>query len=185
MGAHASQQPGMVGRRPWEASAKDALIPPGHAANPSRWAKRLPLAALAALGCLIALYLALYQTGVVGTIWEPFFGDGSARILDSSLARSLPVPDAALGAIAYACEVALDLIGGEDRWRTLPWVTVLFGLLALGMAVGSLGLVLAQAFYFQAFCTLCLASAAISLIIVGPALGEPLASIAWLRDQQP
>lgn len=141
----------------------------------------MPLAVLAGIGCLVALYLTLYQTGAIHSVWEPFFGDGSIKILDSSLARSLPVPDAALGAGAYLCEVVLDLIGGEDRWRALPWVAIVFGLLALGMALGSLGLVLAQAFYFQAFCTLCLVSAAISLIIVGPALAEPIASIQWLR----
>lgn len=183
MTAHASRQPETVSRGRRDVRQDAPLIPPGHATNPSRWAKRLPLAILAAIGCLVALYLTLYQTGVFDTVWEPFFGDGSVKILNSSLARSLPVPDASLGAVAYACEVALDLIGGEDRWRTLPWVTIVFGLLALGMALGSIGLLLAQAFYFQAFCTLCLASAAISLIIVGPALSEPLASIQWLRNR--
>lgn len=141
----------------------------------------MPLAVLAVSGGLIALYLTLSQTGAIGAVWEPLFGDGSVKILDSSLARSLPVPDAALGAVAYGCEAVLDLFGGEDRWRRLPWVSIPFGVLAVGMALGSIGLVLAQAFYFQAFCTLCLASAAISLIIVGPALSEPIASIQWLR----
>jgi len=141
----------------------------------------MPLAILAAVGCLIALYLALYQTGWIDTVWEPLFDDGSVTVLDSSLARSLPVPDAAVGAFAYACEVVLDLIGGEDRWRTRPYVTIAFGLLALGMALGSIGLVLLQAFYFDAFCTLCLASAAISLIIVGPAMAESIASIQAMR----
>jgi uncharacterized membrane protein len=176
MSAHATGQSDTAGN-----ASASWLIPPGLSSNPSRWSKRAPLAVLAAIGCLVALYLTLYQTGVIDTVWEPFFGHGSVKILDSSLARSLPVPDAALGAFAYFCEVVLDLIGGEDRWRRLPHVTIVFGLLALGMALGSIGLVLLQAFYFSAFCTLCLVSAAISLIIVGPALGEPIASITWLR----
>lgn len=184
MTAHANRQPGTTSEAPRGQMVSEMLIPPGRPANPSRWSKRVLLAVLAAIGCLVALYLALYQTGVIATVWEPFFGDGSMKILDSSLARSLPVPDAALGAVAYAIEVVLDLIGGEDRWGALPWVTIVFGLLALGMALGSIGLVLMQAFYFDAFCTLCLVSAAISLTIVGPALGEPIAAIHWLRNSR-
>lgn len=144
----------------------------------------MPLAILAALGFLIATYLTLYQLNVTGSVWEPFFGNGSDAILNSSLARSVPVPDAGIGALAYLGEVVLDLIGNDERWRTLPQVTIAFGFLALGMAVGSIVLILLQAFYFNAYCTLCLASAAISLIIVGPALHESVASIRWIRGQK-
>ncbi len=160
----------------------NTLTPEGYSTNPSRMAKRLPLAFLAGCGALVALYLTLYQTGVIGTVWEPFFGDGSKKILDSSLATSLPVPDALLGVIAYLIEVVLDLAGAEDRWRRRPWLTIAFGAVVIGMAAGSIGLVLMQAFYFRAFCTLCLVSAAISLVIASVALGEPLASLRHLRQ---
>ena len=160
-----------------------SLIPTGFTANPSRMSKRLPLAGLALCGALVALYLTLYQVDVIDSVWEPFFGDGSRKILDSSLARSLPVPDAALGVVAYLAEVVLDLIGGEDRWRRRPAVVLVFGALVLGMAAGSIGLVLLQAFYFRAFCTLCLVSAGISLVIAALALGEPLASLRFLRER--
>jgi len=163
--------------------AAHSLIPTGFTANPSRMSKRLPLAVLALCGALVALYLALYQVDVIGSVWEPFFGDGSQKILDSSLARSLPVPDASLGVVAYLAEIVLDLMGGEDRWRRRPAITLAFGALVLGMAVGSIGLVLLQAFYFQAFCTLCLVSAGISLVIAALALGEPLASLRFLRER--
>ena len=160
---------------------RTTLVPNRYSANPSRMAKRIPLAVLAGCGALVALYLTLYQTNAIGTVWEPFFGDGSKKILDSSLATSLPVPDALLGVIAYLIEVALDLAGGEDRWRRRPWLTIAFGVVVVGMALGSVGLVLMQAFYFQAFCTLCLVSAAISFIIASLGLGEPLASLRHLR----
>lgn len=161
----------------------NTLIPEVHSMNPSRMAKRLPLALLAGCGALVALYLTLYQTGVIGTVWEPFFGDGSKKILDSSLATSLPVPDALLGVIAYLIEVVLDLAGGEDRWRRRPWLTIAFGAVVIGMAAGSIGLVLMQAFYFRAFCTPCLVSAAISLVIASLALGEPFASLRYFRGR--
>ncbi|MGI8485628.1 MAG: vitamin K epoxide reductase family protein, partial [Thermomicrobiales bacterium] len=129
------------------------------------------------------LYLTLYQINVIGSVWEPFFGNGSKKILDSSLATSLPIPDALLGVIAYLVEVVLDLAGGEDRWHRRPWLTIAFGVVVIGMAAGSVGLVLMQAFYFQAFCTFCLVSAAISFVIAGLALGEPRASLRHLRGR--
>jgi hypothetical protein len=69
-----------------------SLVPPGWRDNPSEWKQRLPIAALAAGGFAVASYLALYQYGVVGAVWEPFFGDGSARRAASSL---VPVADPA------------------------------------------------------------------------------------------
>src|SRR5699024_1468670 len=108
---------------------------------------------------------------------------GSLTILNSSISRSLPIPDAALGALAYFCEFVLDMIGDENRWHSLPYVAVSLGVLAVGMALGSIGLVALQVAYFEAFCTLCLLSAAISFSIVGPALVESLASIRRIRQQ--
>lgn len=147
-------------------------IPNGWRYNPSTWSERLPLAGLAAIGCLISVYLSLYQAGAIGAVWDPFFGNGSQRVLRSALSRWLPVPDAALGGAGYALEIVLAMIGGEERWRTKPWVSVGFGLLALAMGLVSLGLVICQPLLAHAWCTLCLCSAAISLVVVGPAINE-------------
>jgi hypothetical protein len=155
--------------------------------NPSRWSKRLVIAAAAGVGFLIALYLALYQWGVFGSVWDPFFHDptgqwpnGSGRILHSAVSRLLPVPDAFLGALAYAGEIILELSGGRNRWRRRPWIVFLFALVVIGMGLGSLLLVIAQGAIFHAWCFLCLCSAGISLLIFEPALQEPLASAAFL-----
>ncbi|MGH7875641.1 MAG: hypothetical protein ACREQO_25900 [Candidatus Binatia bacterium] len=58
------------------------------------------------VGFGIALYLFLYQLGLFLNVWEPFFGNGSRKVLQSHLTRVLPVPDAALGALGYLIEVA-------------------------------------------------------------------------------
>lgn len=71
--------------------------PPGWTHNPSAWARRRPILALALLGLIVAGYLALYQWGVVATVWEPFLGNGSQVVLHSFVSRLLPVADAALG----------------------------------------------------------------------------------------
>ncbi|HXH81353.1 MAG TPA: vitamin K epoxide reductase family protein [Candidatus Tectomicrobia bacterium] len=162
----------------------DPARPPGWTANPSSWSQRLPIAGLALLGFAIALYLALFQWGVLPTVWEPFFGAGSRIILESPVSRILPIPDAALGAFGYLADAVTALVGGRDRWRTMPWIVVLFG-----VAVGPLGavsvlLVILQPVLLGAWCTLCLASAVVSVAMIGPALDEVLASVQHLRRVQ-
>ena len=88
------------------------------------------------IGLFIASYLALYQAGVFEEVWEPFFGRDSGRILHSWVSQVLPVSDAALGALGYLADAVSDSIGGRARWRTMPWMVLLFG-----VAVGPLGAV--------------------------------------------
>lgn len=164
-----------------EGAREENHTPPGWDTNPSAWGERLPLVALAAVGVAISTYLALFQFGVLKTVWEPFFGDGSRVILTSSVSHVLPIPDAALGALSYLLDVVTGIIGGEERWRTRPWVVIIFGL-----AVGPLGaisvlLVILQPVIYDAWCTLCLLSALVSLAMISPALDEMLASLQYLR----
>jgi hypothetical protein len=136
---------------------------------------------VALLGCGIATYLTLYQVGLFQTVWEPFFGDGSRTILHSALARLLPIPDASLGALAYALEVVFGVLGGTARWRTAPWLVLGYGAIVGMLGLGSVVLVILQPLAFGAWCSLCLASAAISIGLLGPALREPLAALQHLR----
>jgi hypothetical protein len=158
--------------------------PPGWDYNPSDWGQRLPLVGLAVLGFAIAGYLALYQLGVISAAWDPFFGDGSQRVLTSGVSRILPVPDAALGAMGYLADAAGGAIGGRGRWRSMPWLVVLFGLAVGPLGIVSIALVIMQPVVFGAWCTLCLCSAMISLIMIGPAMDEVLASLQHLRRTQ-
>ncbi len=163
----------------------DADVPPGWKHNPSRWSHRLPVLLLALAGCGIATYLALYQVGILATVWEPFFGNGSTYILrQSAVARLMPIPDAALGAFVYLLEALADLPGGSARWRTKPWAVVLLGLIAAGLGVAAVALVFFQAFLFQHFCTLCLASAACSLLGCAFAAPEVWATARHLRHER-
>src|SRR5688572_820032 len=104
--------------------------PPGWSYNPSSWGQRLPLVGLAAVGFLIATYLALFQFGVVGRVWDPVFGAGSETVLTSWVAKDtqkyLGVSDAALGAFGYLADAVTGVIGATRRWRTMPWLVVLF-----------------------------------------------------------
>jgi uncharacterized membrane protein len=164
-------------------SDPDHATPEGWSYDPSSWSQRLPIVALALLGFLIASYLALYQWRVVGHVWEPFFGAGSEKVLGSWLSRVLPIPDAALGACGYLLDAIAGLIGGRGRWRSRPWVVLVLGLLVGPLGAISVLLVILQPIAFHAWCTLCLASAAISVLMIGPALDEVLASLQYLRRE--
>jgi Vitamin K epoxide reductase family len=161
----------------------DSDTPPGWAYNPSSWSQRLPIVALAFAGFGIAMYLALYQWDVFARVWEPFFGEGSRVILTSSISRLLPVPDAALGAFGYLLDAVAGLIGGRQRGRTRPWIVVVFGLAVGPLGAVSILLVILQPVLFDAWCTLCLASAVISVLMIGPAMDEFLASLQYLKRQ--
>ena len=160
---------------------RGAPAPPGWAHNPSSWDQRLPIAGLAAAGFAIAAYLSAFQFGWIGGVWEPFFGDGSRAILTSGLSRVLPVPDAALGAASYLLDAVTGVIGARDRWRSLPWIVILFGIAVGPLGAVSVLLVIAQPVLYGEFCTLCLASAVISLSMIGPAMDEVLASLQHLK----
>ncbi len=139
---------------------------PTHTPSSRRYTGSLII--LAAAGCVVASYLTLYQLGIVTTIWEPFFGDGSRLLLHSSLARSLPVPDASLGAVGYLAELLCVTV----RSRNGPWVRRTYYTLVTLFAAASALLLALQWGYFHLWCTLCLSSALLSFIIAGVVLSE-------------
>ena len=156
-------------------------IPPGWEYNPSTWRQRWPIIILAIIGFLIALYLGFYQLRIFDTVWEPFFGEGSRIILNSKVSKILPIPDAILGAFGYLADAVTGAIGGVKRWKTMPWIVIIFGLLVGPLGFISIMLVVFQPVLFDAWCTLCLASAVISIAMIGPAMDEMLASLQYMQ----
>jgi uncharacterized membrane protein len=130
-------------------------------------ARRALIAGLALAGLAIAVYLTLYQLGIAPTVWEPFFGDGSRKVLHSPISRLLPVPDASLGAAGYLVEIVASLT---------PKTVLFFGAVAGAMALFGLLLAAVQAFWLRAGCTLCLTSASISVAVAVLAREEVAAS---------
>ncbi len=159
----------------------DTAIPPGWSYNPASWSQRLPIVGLAIVGLGIATYLSLFQLKVISDVWEPFFGDGSRKILTSATSQILPVPDAVLGASGYLVDALAGIIGGIRRWRTMPWIVILFGVFVGPLGMISVLLVVLQPVLYDAWCTLCLASAVISVLMMGPAMDEMLASMQYMK----
>ncbi len=164
-------------------SNRDTHNPPGWDDNPSSWSQRLPIVVLALIGLVIAGYLTLYQYEVIGTVWEPFFGDGSRKVLTSSLSHMFPISDAALGALGYLVDAVTGIIGGRERWRKMPWIVILFGLAVGPLGAVSIGLVISQPVLVGEWCTLCMTTAVISLLMIGPAMDEFLASVQYLKRE--
>jgi hypothetical protein len=91
-----------------------------------------------------------------------------------------PVSDAGLGALSYLLDALAGLIGGKRRWRTMPWMVLLFGLFIIPPGVTSIVLVILQPVGVGAWCTLCLAAAVVMLLMVPPALDEVIATCQFL-----
>ena len=157
-----------------EATGSDHSIPQGWDENPTNWGKRLGLAGLAFVGFSIAVYLSLFQLGVVGSVWDPFFQ--SHLVLEY-----LGWPDAIPGVLGYGAEIFFSLIGDKNRWRTAPWTVLAFGLIIFPAAGISVVLMIVQPLAVNAWCTLCLASAFISFVICGWGADEVLATLQHLK----
>lgn len=160
---------------------KEERIPPGWDYNPADWSERTPIIILAIIGVVIAGYLSLYQFELISSVWEPFFGDGSVTILSSSVSHLLPIPDAALGAFGYLVDAVAGAIGGTRRWKTMPWIVVFFGVAVGPLGLVSVVLVVLQPVMFDAWCTLCLVTAVISVVMIPPSMDEVLASLQYLK----
>lgn len=164
-------------------------LPPGWSYNPSSWQQRAPLIALALLGWFISRYLAAVQLGYIDRAWEPFFGEGTARVLHSDVSRSFPISDAGFGAVAYTFEALMGFMGNPRRWRTMPWMVTFFGILVIPLGITHVVLVILQPVVVGSWCTLCLAAAATMLAMIPLAVDEVVAMCQFMaqavREGQP
>ena len=148
-----------------------SAVPPGWEENPTSWGRRGLLALLALCGLAIASYLTLFQLGMLDEVWDPWAD--APEVLE----LTAPVPDAFAGVLAYGTELVLLALGGRDRWRSLPWVCLTLGAVLAAGALVSIALIVIQPAVAHAWCTLCLASAALSLALFALGIGE--ARAAW------
>lgn len=160
---------------------EDFSIPPAWNYNPSAWHQRIPLVVVAFIGFCIAMYLSLYQLHVINSVWDPFFGNGTEKVLKSKVSQQFPIPDALLGALAYLVDLVSGIVGDAERWRTKPWIVIIFGFAVGPLGLVSILLVIAQPVLVGAWCSLCLCSAFISVTMISPAMHELLASLQYLQ----
>lgn len=154
--------------------------------NPSSWNQRVRVALVALVATFIALYLGLYQWRIIGWAWDPIFGNGTVKVLDSEVSHQITkwirIPDAILGAYAYLTDVILALAGSERRWQDRPWLVILFGIDIIPIGVVSILLVILQGIAVKYWCFLCLITAGISLTLIILAYDEVLSSCIYLYE---
>lgn len=155
-------------------------VPPGWSYNPSSWLQRAPIILLAAVGFFASRYMAAYQLGHINEAWDPFFGDGTRRVLESDVSRMWPISDAGLGALSYVLEMLMGFMGDRARWRTMPWMVMFFGILVIPLGVTSIVLIILQPLAVGAWCSLCLLAGIAMLAMVPATLDEVVAMIQFL-----
>lgn len=163
-----------------ESMMDSSEVPPGWTYSPSTYLQRIPMIALGIIGFVLARILAAYQLGHVDWIWEPFFAgegglNGSEQIVTSEVSKAWPVADGGLGATTYMFEVLMGIMGGRSRWRTMPWMVVLFGIAVVPLGVISIYFIIIQPIVIGTYCTLCLITALGMLIMIPFSLDELVA----------
>lgn len=155
-------------------------IAPGWSYNPSTWHQRAPMIVLGFLGWLISRYLAAFQLGYIATVWDPFFGDGTRRVLTSEVSRMFPISDAGLGAFAYTVEFLMAWMGGRTRWRSMPWMVTFFFIVVVPLGLTHITLVILQPVVVGAWCTLCIAAAFVMLLMIPFTVDEVIVTMQFL-----
>jgi nucleoside-diphosphate-sugar epimerase/uncharacterized membrane protein len=161
--------------------------PPGWDANPSSWFQRAPIIILAFVGLLISRYMGAYQLEQIDSVWDPFFSgtrgeglNGTEDIITSSVSKAWPVPDAGLGAMVYALEILTGFMGSTRRWRTMPWLVILFGFMIVPLGAVSITFIIIQPIVLGTWCTVCLIAAAAMLIQIPYSVDELVATGQFL-----
>ncbi len=171
----------LIPRLPHEAEDHGPKLPLGWSFNPSEWRHRLPIISLACFCWFLARYLASYQLGYNAHVFDPIFHDGTQLVLTSKVSHAFPVPDAGLGAMCYTLEALLGCIGGEKRWRTMPWIVLCFGILVVPVSIISIILVILQPVAVGAWCAICLLIACLMLMMALLGISEVIATLQFLR----
>lgn len=164
------------------------VIPRGWTYNPSSWLQRLPIIIMALSGVYVSRYLAGYQLGHIPTVWDPFFAgsaedprNGTEEIIMSPVAKAWPVSDAAVGAFTYALEILTGIVGSSVRWRTMPWLVILFGLMIAPLGITSIFFIIIQPVVIGTWSTIALFGAAMILIQIPYSLDELIATLQFIR----
>ena len=163
-------------------------VPPDWSYNPSTWTQRLPIIVLAVIGLYVSRYLAAYQLGHIPAVWDPFFDgspldpqNGTEEIITSWVSKAWPVSDAAVGGYTYLLEILTGIVGSRMRWRTMPWLVVLFGLMIAPLGITSIFFIIIQPLLIGTWSTIALIGAAAVLIQIPYSLDELLATLQFLR----
>jgi nucleoside-diphosphate-sugar epimerase len=169
------------------AATTGPTVPKGWDYTPSSWFQRIPIIVLAVVGFFVSRHLAAYQLGHIEGVWEPFFAgsatdpqNGTEEIITSSVSEAWPVSDAGVGGLTYMLEILVGLVGSARRWRTMPWLVILFGIMIVPLGIVSITFIIIQPVVIGTWATLTLIAAAAMLIQIPYSIDELVATGQFL-----
>ena len=125
--------------------------------------KRMLAALVALVGLFVALYLALYKLGLIGTL---ACGVGSCETVQTSRwATLMGLPIAVWGVGFYLCVLALALAGTHDRFAESRAISTALMLLTGWGVVFSAWLTYLEAAVIDAWCQWCVVSAVLTVVL--------------------
>jgi len=107
--------------------------------------------------------------------------NGTEEIITSSVSKAWPVSDAAVGGYTYILEILTGIVGSRMRWRTMPWLVILFGLMIAPLGITSIFFIIIQPIVIGTWSTLALIGAAAMLVQIPYSLDELLATLQFMR----
>ena len=125
--------------------------------------RRMLTTLVALVGFFVALYLALYKTGFIGTL--ACGSGGCATVQTSRWADFLGLPVAAWGVAFYALVFVLAFLGTVERWADSRRLAAIMLILTGWGVVFSGWLTYLELFVIHAICRWCIASAVIALLL--------------------
>lgn len=76
----------------------------------------------------------------------------------------------------------LYFMGDPRRWRTMPWMVSIFGFFVVPLGAVSILFVIFQPVIVGAWCTICLITAVLMVLMIALSLDEILAMIGYMRQ---
>ena len=136
--------------------------------------RRMLTALMALVGVFVALYLAFYKAGLIGTL--ACGSGGCATVQLSKWATFIGIPVAFWGVGYYVLVFALVMASLQERWADMPrlWPAIV-ALTGWGVAF-SAWLTYLELFVINAICRWCVVSAVIAVVLFALALWEWRAS---------
>ena len=137
--------------------------------------RRMLTTLVALVGFFVALYLAFYKTGIIGTL---ACGSGGCETVQTSRwADFLGLPVAVWGVAFYALVFALAFAGTLERYAESRTLALVLLLLTAWGVLFSLWLTYLELFVIHAICRWCVVSAVIAVVLF------VLAWLDWRRSR--
>ena len=138
--------------------------------------RRMLTAFTALVGCFVALYLALYKAGVIGTL--ACGAGGCETVQTSRWADFLGIPVAVWGVAYYIVVLALAMATLQERWSESRRLSLGLVLLTGWGVLFSGWLTYLELFVIHAICRWCVVSAVLALVLF------VLALLDWRATRQ-